>query len=535
MQALPGLVGGTAARPAVLHATSTRRDALRCQAAKGDRGSSGGGRGGSSRGGGGGSGSSGSKRSGSKQKPQRAAPPSGGTPGKQKQREQQQQQALVPPLRTEVLGELSTSDRMPEPLWSTFCGVTNGLWCGITSAHSPFSGQAEPLALNAAGKPLTLLHQCCVEQRAAGEDGTDSVVRHVARADSLEGLQREMAQGGDLQFPPCAVPGAAGDAAGAARVGVNECWEEERFSAGQPGLVIFDGGSYSLGPPAIGSPPQLPERPIIEYDDEAALAAAAALEAALAAAPAADSVELLAEVEEVQATSGEEQPAAEAEEGSEEEGGAVDAVALAAQEQAELDWTAVVIEHCHQWGGEQRLRIRITLDTAGGGDGTDLEIQPLRVSVAREAWEGLPGSFTPTEQGEGAAEQQETSRQLQLDTDSLNGSWKVFEVSAVTVDDVSLQTGLPAPSTLYSAHETLRAFDAALPEDGGDGALLLLPHACGVQLETLRVDNSRRRGLRVATHWSPQPDMLLTTARLYDADGKLLEVATSTAIRHEEA
>ena len=42
-------------------------------------------------------------------------------------------------------------------------------------------------------------------------------------------------------------------------------------------------------------------------------------------------------------------------------------------------------------------------------------------------------------------------------------------------------------------------------------------------------------GLRVATHWSPQPDMLLTTARLYDADGKLLEVSTSTAIRHEEA
>jgi len=85
------------------------------------------------------------------------------------------------------------------------------------------------------------------------------------------------------------------------------------------------------------------------------------------------------------------------------------------------------------------------------------------------------------------------------------------------VDGVSLQTGLPAPTTLYSAHETLRGFDAALPEvraswrpqgraawaqghpavlavgicfshppapaltpslqDGGDGALLLLPHA----------------------------------------------------------
>lgn len=123
-----------------------------------------------------------------------------------------------------------------------------------------------------------------------------------------------------------------------------------------------------------------------------------------------------------------------------------------------------MIEHCMQWGGEQRLRIRLTLDTAGGrgqradvwegfgvlggsqqlrssccrparppahrplptcllplpaathpppggGDGSELEVQPLRVAVSREAWEGLPGSFTPDRQGAGAAEQQEASRQ----------------------------------------------------------------------------------------------------------------------------
>lgn len=134
--------------------------------------------------------------------------------------------------------------------------------------------------------------------------------------------------------------------------------------------------------------------------------------------------------------------------------------------------TAVVIEHCMQWGGEQRLRIKVTLDTAGGccpwrsncrlpvqtvlagaasldlparggvatttacgqrerpspgaatgappdpacprpaggSDGTELEVLPLRVAVSREAWEGLPGSFTPDVQGAGAAEQQEASR-----------------------------------------------------------------------------------------------------------------------------
>jgi hypothetical protein len=56
-----------------------------------------------------------------------------------------------------------------------------------------------------------------------------------------------------------------------------------------------------------------------------------------------------------------------------------------------------------------------------------------------------------------------------------------------------MATGLPTRTTLYSASETLRTFDAHLPQDGGDGALLLLPHSCGVQLETLRLDNQRRR------------------------------------------
>ncbi|KAL4436506.1 hypothetical protein ABPG75_003645 [Micractinium tetrahymenae] len=415
---------------------------------------------------------------------------------------------------------------MPEPLWSTFCGVSNGLWCGITAAYSPSTGQAEPLALDERGKLLHVLHQCCVEQRQVQDDGTDSVVRHVARAASEEGLQREMVQGGQLTFPPCSLPGAEAST----RSGVAECWEEERISNGQEGLVLFDGGSYSLGPAAIGSPAELPDEEEVEFDEAAAAAAAAALEAALAAPPAADSIELLDE---------EEEPAGEGkeDEGEEAEAG-VDVLGLAEQEQPELDWTAVVIEHCMQWGGEQRLRIKITLDTAGGSDGTELEVLPLRVAVSREAWEGLPGSFTPAIQGAGAAEQQEASRRVKLDADTLGGQWKVFEISAVTVDDISMQTGLPTRSTLYSAHETCRAFAAALPperEGGDEGALLLLPHSCGLQLESLRLDNGKRRGVRVSTLWSPQPDMLLSMCRLYDADGRLLEVSTSTAIKDASA
>lgn len=59
-----------------------------------------------------------------------------------------------------------------------------------------------------------------------------------------------------------------------------------------------------------------------------------------------------------------------------------------------------------------------------------------------------------------------------------------------------MQTGLPTRSTLYSAHETCRAFGAAPPpgrEGGDEGALLLLPHSCGLQLEALRLNNGKRR------------------------------------------
>lgn len=51
-----------------------------------------------------------------------------------------------------------------------------------------------------------------------------------------------------LQFPACSLPGAEAST----RDGVAECWEEEQIASEQEGLVVFDGGSYSLGPAAIG-------------------------------------------------------------------------------------------------------------------------------------------------------------------------------------------------------------------------------------------------------------------------------------------
>lgn len=45
--------------------------------------------------------------------------------------------------------------------------------------HPP-AGQPEPLALDDGRKPLTLLHQCCVEQRVVDEEaGTDLSLIHI--------------------------------------------------------------------------------------------------------------------------------------------------------------------------------------------------------------------------------------------------------------------------------------------------------------------------------------------------------------------
>ena len=96
---------------------------------QGGRGSPGRGRGTGGRGGGGGGGRSSAGGSSS-----------GGGSKKQQQKQGEGAACLVAPLRTSVQSELAASERMPEPLWGTFCGVSNGLWCGITAAYSPFSG-----------------------------------------------------------------------------------------------------------------------------------------------------------------------------------------------------------------------------------------------------------------------------------------------------------------------------------------------------------------------------------------------------------
>ena len=55
--------------------------------------------------------------------------------------------------------------------------MSNGLWVGAVSAHSPLTGAAEALALDAAGKPLLALQQVVVEERVVGDGEGDFVLR----------------------------------------------------------------------------------------------------------------------------------------------------------------------------------------------------------------------------------------------------------------------------------------------------------------------------------------------------------------------
>ena len=125
------------------------------------------------------------------------------------------------PLRPQV--KVLTRDESPEPspapLWATFCGLAGGGWQGVAAAVAPATGLAEPLAPGPDGKPLLVQACYCVEARD-GETG--ALARRSVRA-----------------------PDAAGLAAAAER----GAWLDEGvLDPREPGMIIFDGGSYSRGP-----------------------------------------------------------------------------------------------------------------------------------------------------------------------------------------------------------------------------------------------------------------------------------------------
>lgn len=105
------------------------------------------------------------------------------------------------------------------------------------SAYAPYTGEAEPIALDGKTK-LYEVNSVCVEERVVDDEG-DRIVRHTASAASDAQLTEEMLKGGNLQFDPT--------------LSVDFEWDSEVLPRGDPGLYFFDGGSYSAGPAALGA------------------------------------------------------------------------------------------------------------------------------------------------------------------------------------------------------------------------------------------------------------------------------------------
>lgn len=49
---------------------------------------------------------------------------------------------MTGPIQIEVGEHLGELERIPSPLWDTFCGVSGGAWQGRTAAFSPYTGVA---------------------------------------------------------------------------------------------------------------------------------------------------------------------------------------------------------------------------------------------------------------------------------------------------------------------------------------------------------------------------------------------------------
>jgi hypothetical protein len=205
-------------------------------------------------------------------------------------------------------------------------------------------------------------------------------------------------------------------------------WDTERLHQGG-GLIIFDGGSYSNGPMTLGGAPL--DDLGYENDESGGWVPEAVAEWTAAREETEDNEDNEDNEDEAFTT--------EDEEGEEEEeiwlvDGIEDETA------GPSPWSTAEVEACLCWGGEQRVRVRLTVEAAGGGEGGgEVEVAPLRLTVAREAWEGLPGSFTSADQPEIARTEQRVSAGSRLTPGAVDGFWNIFETTGTLSELISLK------------------------------------------------------------------------------------------------
>ena len=386
---------------------------------------------------------------------------------------------LTCPIVIETVETLTKEEPLPAPLWSSFAGSVGGMWVGQRGVYQPFTGVAEPVALDGRTK-VYHLSQCCVEERDI-VGGVDTIVRHEASALGKEMLDGLMKEAGELDF-------SKGDS-----------WCREDIAQSEEGLVIFDGGSYSRGP--------------LRLCDLEGVAG--------------DSNE----------RSGDGGGGADGGDG----GDGVDGGYVPTE-------TVHEIESCLQWTGEERVRVRVTLSAElleselGPEYPPELDVSLLRVGVSRESWDGIPGTYTQSSQSADEEQKQTDSGKHRILESEMQGFWNEFTMVVELVEDVSMKTGLPETTWVYTSREHQRLFNigneyspSSLASSGAidagcalDGGTLWLPHRVILQVNTPPESSG---GLQVEMLWSPQVGKYEKITRTYDGMGGFMHATCSTAVK----
>lgn len=397
-------------------------------------------------------------------------------------------------------------------------------------ALSPVTGKPEPLALDAAGKGVKALATYAVEERAERDGGVVLTRREVRGPDAAS-------------LAAAAQRGAWGDAV--------------PLALREPGLAIFDGGSYSRGPlNLLGLPPLTSggaaDREALERlvargepsgggDDEP--------EPMLDAVADGDVV-----------FSDDEAPSDDEDAPSDDE----DAPTPSTPDTgADPDETVSTLETCLAWGGEARLRVTITLAASDGGD--ELGLQPLRIVAARESWQCLPGGDVAAcalPAAGGRAPVLTTGAASPVNTGAaLAGEWKCFDVvshalSAAGGSDDTLDADAPAAAYATSSSVQRWTVPTTTPPGDGGGAYcvpdpgtgpasgpalveiaMVAPVSRGAAADASEGMDAEvpRRGLLLTVAWAPRDGNVIAVQREYDGGGDLVEVRCRAAVRADVA
>jgi hypothetical protein len=398
-------------------------------------------------------------------------------------------------------------------------------------AINPINGKPESLTVDDGGRGVAAAASYAVDAREPCPAGSGGVVlsRREVRAATATVLEGAAAADGGWE---AAAP----------------------LALREPGLAIFDGGTYSRGPLHLLGEEEEEEEG--EYDEEEE--------------DADDGVsDDRAALERLLLQDGADAAAAGA------GAGAASAAAAASDDDDDAplpstpdtgaydgdDETVSVIETCLAWGGEARLRVALTL-AASLDEAGELAVTPLRITAHRETWQCLSGGDVGACALPGGDARAPAALPDRADpraaATAFGGAWKAFDVTAhglgpppsAEEEDVLDQDALAAVYSTSSSLQTWRLTPAAPPS--ADGGAYVLPDpgagpAAGPAIvELAMVDPVSRgaaadadegmegaggRGLVVSVVWAPREGAVVAAQRVYDGGGELVEGRCRAAVR----